>query len=76
MSHSTSDHATTSRGDTVARVAESAAELSQPYVQHYVAEPAQDLLSLAKTYARDKPDVAVLWAFGIGVVIGWKIKPW
>lgn len=43
---------------------------------HDVAEPANDILSLAKDYARDKPEVAAVWAFGLGVLVGWKIKPW
>lgn len=38
--------------------------------------PAQDLLEYAQTYAREKPDVAALWCFGIGFVVGWKLKPW
>lgn len=57
------------------RVAHSAAEATQEYAQHYVAEPAKDLFSLAKDYARDKPDVAAMWAFGLGVIVGWKLKP-
>lgn len=27
-------------------------------------------------YAREKPEVVALWAFGIGFVLGWKLKPW
>ena len=38
--------------------------------------PAQDLVEYAKTYAREKPDVFALWCFGIGFVLGWKLKPW
>ncbi len=44
--------------------------------QHYMTDPAKDLFSLAKAYAKDKPEVAAVWAFGLGVVVGWKIKPW
>ncbi|QDU88017.1 hypothetical protein Pla175_13860 [Pirellulimonas nuda] len=39
-------------------------------------EPAQDLAAYLKTYAKDHPDVAALWCFGIGFIIGWKLKPW
>jgi hypothetical protein len=39
-------------------------------------KPSQDLLQYAKTYAREKPDVFAMWCFGIGFVIGWKLKPW
>jgi hypothetical protein len=27
-------------------------------------------------HARQRPGVAALWCFGIGFVLGWKLKPW
>ncbi|MEO8495754.1 MAG: hypothetical protein ABI614_11830 [Planctomycetota bacterium] len=27
-------------------------------------------------YAREKPEVVAMWAFGIGFILGWKLKPW
>ncbi|MBX3443940.1 MAG: hypothetical protein KF774_16145 [Planctomyces sp.] len=39
-------------------------------------QPSQDLLCYLKEYARQKPDVAAMWCFGIGFVLGWKLKPW
>lgn len=39
-------------------------------------QPSQDLMDYLKSYAREKPDVAALWCFGLGFVIGWKLKPW
>lgn len=36
----------------------------------------QDIGSYLKTYARERPDVAALWCFGIGFVVGWRLKPW
>jgi hypothetical protein len=38
--------------------------------------PVQDLTTYLRTYARQRPDVAALWCFGIGFVLGWKLKPW
>lgn len=38
--------------------------------------PCKDALDYVKEYAREKPDVAALWCFGIGFVLGWKLKPW
>ena len=38
--------------------------------------PAKDFVCYMKEYARQKPDVAALWCFGIGFVLGWKVKPW
>jgi hypothetical protein len=34
------------------------------------------VLKLLKDYARERPEVVALWAFGIGFVLGWKLKPW
>jgi hypothetical protein len=39
-------------------------------------DAAQDLVEYLKEYAREKPEVAALWCFGIGFVLGWKLKPW
>lgn len=66
-----SDHAST----TASRVAATAAELGHGAARHYVQEPAQDLFGLAKDYAKENPDVAACWAFGLGVLVGWKLKP-
>jgi len=27
-------------------------------------------------YARERPEVVALWAFGLGFVLGWKLKLW
>jgi ElaB/YqjD/DUF883 family membrane-anchored ribosome-binding protein len=61
--------------DTAHRVASTAMEYGHGAAEHYVKEPAKDLLSLAKDYAKDHPDVAACWAFGLGFFIGWKLKP-
>lgn len=39
-------------------------------------EVARDVIDYLKEYAREKPEVAALWCFGIGFVLGWKLKPW
>jgi hypothetical protein len=39
-------------------------------------KPADDILQYLTNYAKEKPDVAALWCFGIGFVLGWKLKPW
>ena len=38
--------------------------------------PSRDMINYVRRYARQKPDVAALWCFGLGVIVGWKIKPW
>ncbi|TWT91096.1 hypothetical protein Mal64_14950 [Pseudobythopirellula maris] len=39
-------------------------------------ETPPDMVTYLKDYARAKPDVAALWCFGVGFVLGWKLKPW
>ena len=39
-------------------------------------QPTQDALEYLKAYARERPEVAALWCFGIGFILGWKLKPW
>ncbi|TWU16196.1 hypothetical protein [Allorhodopirellula heiligendammensis] len=50
------------------------AENLQAYGSHYVAEPAKDVFSLLRDYAKDRPDVAAVWLFGAGVLVGWKLR--
>ena len=35
-----------------------------------------DLWDYFQAYARAKPEVVAMWSFGIGFVLGWKLKPW
>lgn len=46
----------------------------QAYGSHYVAEPAKDVFSLLRDYAKDRPDIAAVWLFGAGVLVGWKLR--
>jgi hypothetical protein len=32
--------------------------------------------AIVKEYSRERPEVVALWTFGIGFVLGWKLKPW
>lgn len=42
----------------------------------YDMRPGQDFVQYLKDYARERPDVAALWCFGVGFILGWKLKPW
>lgn len=53
-----------------------APQSSQQWMSRQEMNPAQDLLEYLKNYAREKPDMAALWCFGIGFVVGWKMKMW
>ena len=39
-------------------------------------QPFDDLYKYFQDYARERPDVVALWCFGVGFVLGWKLKPW
>jgi hypothetical protein len=39
-------------------------------------QPAQDVVEYLKCYSRERPEVAALWCFRIGFLLGWKLKPW
>ena len=39
-------------------------------------EPLRDAAAYLKAYAKERPDVAALWCFGIGFILGWKLKLW
>lgn len=36
----------------------------------------KDVGQYLQGYARERPEVAALWCFGIGFVLGWRLKPW
>jgi hypothetical protein len=33
-------------------------------------------LECFREYAKEHPEVVALWVFGIGFVLGWRLKPW
>lgn len=70
-SHTWSEGAREMAGD----VRHSAASAASECATHYVREPARDVVGLMRDYSREKPDVAALWCFAIGVLVGWKLKP-
>lgn len=39
-------------------------------------QPVPDFVDYVRDYARQKPKVAAMWCFGIGFVLGWRLKPW
>lgn len=40
------------------------------------AQLAHDVLACFREYAGQRPEVVALWSFGLGFVLGWKLKPW
>ncbi|QDV72252.1 hypothetical protein [Botrimarina mediterranea] len=53
-----------------------AARSSHVVNQDETCEALPDLVTYVTTYARQNPDVAAMWCFGVGFVLGWKLKPW
>jgi hypothetical protein len=39
-------------------------------------ETGKSAMDLLREYGRERPEVIALWCFGIGFVLGWKLKPW
>ncbi|QDU80019.1 hypothetical protein Pla110_17410 [Polystyrenella longa] len=39
-------------------------------------QPVDDVLEYVKTYAIHNPGTTAAWCFGIGFIVGWKLKPW
>jgi len=38
--------------------------------------PFEDFITYLREYTRERPEVVALTCFGIGFVLGWKLKPW
>ena len=71
---STTDQNRDAAREKLAGVADSAASTMREAGSHYVAEPATDIFNLLRDYAKEKPDIAAMWAFGIGIMVGWKLR--
>lgn len=39
-------------------------------------QPFDDLYKYFEKYAREKPEVVAMCCFGVGFILGWKLKPW
>jgi len=44
--------------------------------EHQLQNPTEKLMEYFTEYARERPEVVAMWAFGIGFILGWKLKPW
>lgn len=40
------------------------------------AHPAKSALEHFQEYRRERPGVVALWCFGVGFLLGWKLKLW
>lgn len=38
--------------------------------------PFDDIVEYLRAYTREHPEVMALTCFGIGFILGWKLKPW
>ena len=39
-------------------------------------KPLDDMIEYLREYARERPEVVALTCFGVGFILGWKLKPW
>jgi hypothetical protein len=49
---------------------------SEPTIAPEQLRPLDDLLEYLREYARERPEVVALTCFGVGFILGWKLKPW
>ena len=64
MASSEKDHTVPeSRNETQARTA-SLSQTTKSACEHF------------REYGRERPEIVALWCFGIGFVLGWKLKLW
>jgi len=49
---------------------------AEPQAQDLQLRPLDDFLSYVREYTRERPEVVAIACFGIGFVLGWKLKPW
>lgn len=48
----------------------------QPAFSHPGMSSGEAAVACFKEYARERPEVVTLWAFGLGFVLGWKLRIW
>jgi hypothetical protein len=44
--------------------------------EYHPAEIGHDVVEYLRNYARENPESAALWCFGVGFILGWKMKLW
>lgn len=50
---------------------------AEPTAQRSVElRPLDDFMSYLREYTRERPEIVALTCFGIGFILGWKLKPW
>jgi hypothetical protein len=52
---------------------------AEPHTRHESEQelrPFDDLTAYLREYVRENPEVAAITCFGIGFILGWKLKPW
>jgi hypothetical protein len=47
-----------------------------PAFSHPGMSASEAAVACFKEYARERPEVVTLWAFGLGFVLGWKLRIW
>ncbi|HEY2413568.1 MAG TPA: hypothetical protein VGI40_15065 [Pirellulaceae bacterium] len=52
------------------------AEPNSRHEEEHELRPLDDLMSYLREYVRENPEVTALTCFGIGFILGWKLKPW
>lgn len=45
-----------------------------PITERTPKRPIRDLTQYGWDYCRERPDVVALWCFGLGFILGWKLR--
>jgi ElaB/YqjD/DUF883 family membrane-anchored ribosome-binding protein len=51
-------------------------QASRSGADNWVETTIRSVAETIESYAREKPLPFAAWAFGIGFILGWKLKPW
>jgi len=69
-------HTTTTQNNTTNASSASEHAAGFPSAECEQLNPVDDIADYVTTYARQNPGTAALWCFGVGFIVGWKLKPW
>ena len=68
--------ADTKRPQTTNSPAQAAAARPPQAYSHPGLTASEAAVECFKEYARERPEIITMWAFGLGFVLGWKLRIW
>lgn len=68
--------AETTRSHSSSTMPASETSRSYPVFNHPGLSASEAAVECFKEYARERPEIVTMWAFGLGFVLGWKLRIW